>query len=228
MSIARKQSTVLLKAFLLSLTRQSPKWSFVPGTLSVHGHQIWLGNMILINHVTHLAMCRSYSRWLTVSSEYCKHPFVNLISEIKLEIFEVSIKWKWWFFPFFCSTKWTHEKTLCVFPKFIFSLHSQMNPRKISCEIFLSPFCKAKWTLRDLNPKPPACKAGALPSWAKGPVERKKKRAKSKNDVSSRSLVLLFKNHEWLLSQIILHITCKKKRRRWSIRRFPYGYLVTT
>ena len=34
--------------------------------------------------------------------------------------------------------------------------------RGLSCEVQASPF--GEWTRRDLNPRPPACKAGALPT----------------------------------------------------------------
>ncbi len=74
---------------------------------------------------------------------------------------------------------------------------------------------KKGWTHRDLNPGPPPCKGGALPDWATGPFE-----------VGSGRI--LVSGYYWinfnsnLFNNIFLYI------RRWSSRRFPYGYLVTT
>ena len=68
-----------------------------------------------------------------------------------------------------------------------------------------------KWTHRDLNPGPLPCKGSALPVWATGP-----------------KMILQSEMYKLSYTRKILEMSIYKNVRRWSSRRFPYGYLVTT
>ena len=78
------------------------------------------------------------------------------------------------------------------------------------------------WAWEDLNFRPHAYQACALTSWATGPI-RLSPKTLTKEIRRQRS------PHFILLSKYRFEIVSNQSlERRWSSRRFPYGYLVTT
>ena len=93
-------------------------------------------------------------------------------------------------------------------------------------EQVLSASSCRQWSLTGSNRWPPACKAGALPAELIPHEKYKSQSLKSKQALTKHCFLKMLKNISWWIPCERVFI-CTLER-RWSNRRFSYGYLVTT
>ena len=100
-----------------------------------------------------------------------------------------------------------------------------------------SPQRVLRWAKEDLNLRPHAYQARALTSWATSPFPCRSKKWKNKNQGYAyrmkKNCKCIAKScpreiDDRKFTPMFLSQQCWSIERRWSSRRFPYSYLVTT